>query len=214
MADLTEFHKDAIAELLNIGMGSAAASLSEMVGEEVGLSVPGVNFFPREEAVEYLVNAVGDEVSVVRERFDGVFWGDAVLLFPAEKSQKLLNALLGENAYTPDMLAELTPEMMAELEQEGMTEVGNIILNACMGSLANIFGQNLSYHLPQFSKGLCAEVLAASSDSSSDDQGVLLLHMDFLLKETQINGYLTLLMDVNSMRALTQQIDIYINGME
>ncbi len=214
MDALSEFYRDAVAELLNIGMGSAAASLSEMVGEEVALSVPGVNFFPRAEAIEYIKKAVGEEVAAVRERFEGVFWGDALLLFPAEKSQKLLSALLGENAFSPEMLAELTSEMMIELEQEGMTEVGNIILNACMGSLANIFGENLSYDLPQFSKCRCEEVLGPSAGSEGSDAGVLLLHMDFLLKETQVNGYLTLLMDVNSMQALMAQIDTYVTGME
>jgi len=213
MTELSEFHRDAIAELLNIGMGSAAASLSEMVGEEVLLSVPGINYFLRNEAIEYIREAVGNEVCAVRETFEGAFWGDALLLFPAEKSQKLLNALLGENAYAPEMMAEMTPDMMPELEQEGMTEVGNIILNACMGSLANIFGQNLTYQLPEFTKGACEEVLGGDIEASDSDQGVLLLHMDFSLKQTQVDGYLTLLMDVNSMQALVAQVDKYVSGM-
>ena len=37
-----EIFVDAISEILNIGMGQAAASLSEMVDEEVMLSVPYV----------------------------------------------------------------------------------------------------------------------------------------------------------------------------
>lgn len=213
MTELSEFHRDAIAELLNIGMGSAAAALSEMVGEEVDLSVPGVAFFVRKDAIEHLKATVGDEISAVRERFDGAFWGDAILLFPANQSQRLLNALLGEAAYAQEVGAASVSEAMSELEQEGMTEVGNIILNACVGSLANIFGQNLHYHLPVFIKGACEEVLGPAPSAGGTDQGVLLLHMDFILKQTQVNGYLTLLMDVNSMQALLAQVDDYVSGM-
>ncbi len=45
--ELSELQEDAISELLNIGMGTAASALSQMVGEEVMLSVPSVTIVPR-----------------------------------------------------------------------------------------------------------------------------------------------------------------------
>ena len=43
-----EYFLDAVAEILNIGMGYAASVLSDMVNEEVKLSVPGVIFVSRD----------------------------------------------------------------------------------------------------------------------------------------------------------------------
>ncbi|MBV1909629.1 MAG: chemotaxis protein CheC [Kangiellaceae bacterium] len=199
MKKLTEFQQDAIAELLNIGMGSAASSLSEMVGETVILSVPSVAFLPQDIAVGKIKEIVGDRITAVRESFKGSFWGDALLLFPANQSFDLVRALLKDDS--------LPLEMLSEMEQEALTEIGNIILNACLGSLANIFNQNLTYQLPVYSQGDCEEVMTGNSGNSKE--GILLLKMEFSLQETNIRGALSLLLDVDSMEALTTEITNY-----
>jgi len=48
---LDELQQDALTEVFNVGMGSAAASLSEMVGEEVQLTVPEISFVNKEDAI-------------------------------------------------------------------------------------------------------------------------------------------------------------------
>ena len=134
MTELSELQKDALGELLNIGMGRASASLSEMVGEEVELSVPKVDTLSRDEAIIRINSLVGNKVTAIKESFKGAFWGDALLLFPENHSLELVRALIKDDT--------LPAEMISEMEQEALTEVGNIILNACLGSLANIFQEN------------------------------------------------------------------------
>ena len=206
MIKLTELQKDALGELFNIGMGRASASLSEMVGEEVELSVPLVEILPYSEAIENISITVGQEVTAVRETFKGAFWGDALLLFPENQSLQLVKALLKDH--------DLPLDILTEMEQEALTEVGNIILNACLGSLANIFEKNLEFELPQYCHGSCIEVLKQENRPMQEnkDEGVLLIQMNFSLQKTKVNGYLTLLMDVDSMQALTKQLSIYFGG--
>ncbi len=201
MKKLTEFQQDAIAELLNIGMGRAAASLSEMVEEPVNLSIPKVEFIPKKDAIEQLHSIIGEKVTAIRESFSGSFWGDALLLFPENRSLELVRALIKDDS--------LPVEMLSELEQEALTEVGNIILNACLGSLANIFKQTLHFQLPQYTHGSCDQVINETQASNSSAEGVLLLQMNFSLQETDISGYLTLLMDVDSMQALSENLNLY-----
>ena len=146
MIVLTDFQQDVISELFNIGMGSAAASLSQMVGETVTLSVPSVEYLGQKMAVQRIQRIVGSQrVTGVKESFKGSFWGDALLIFPESRSSELVRALLKDE--------DLPLETITEMEQEALTEVGNIILNACLGSLANIFQQNLIYGLPQYTQG-------------------------------------------------------------
>jgi chemotaxis protein CheC len=204
MLELSEFQKDALGELLNIGMGRASASLSEMVGEEVELSVPQVETLTRKEAITRISSLVGDEITAVKESFKGAFWGDALLLFPENHSLELVRALIKDDT--------LPAEMISEMEQEALTEVGNIILNACLGSLANIFNKNLEFALPQYSHGSCNDVLTMDPSSETSPDGVLLLQMNFSLEKTKVSGYLTLLMDVASMQALSKQLNSYFGG--
>ncbi len=203
MRELSELQKDALGELLNIGMGQASASLSEMVGEEVELSVPHVETLSREETVTHINKLVGKEITAVKESFNGAFWGDAMLLFPKDHSLKLVKAIIKDDT--------LPAEMLLEMEQEALTEVGNIILNACLGSLANIFQENLEFSLPQYSHGNCISLLNIDT-SSTTPEGVLLLQMNFSLKKTKVSGYLTLIMDVTSMEALSKQLSEYFGG--
>ncbi|NRA16401.1 MAG: chemotaxis protein CheC [Oceanospirillaceae bacterium] len=203
MIVLTDFQQDVISELFNIGMGSAAASLSQMVGETVTLSVPSVEYIAQEKAVERIQNIVGSQhVTGVKESFKGSFWGDALLIFPESRSRELVRALLKDE--------ELPLETITEMEQEALTEVGNIILNACLGSLANILKQNLIYGLPEYTQGDCSELLGSKNTEQQENDGLLLLHMDFILQQTNLNGYLTLLMNVDSVNALSEQIDLYL----
>ena len=85
MHQLSETHQNILSELLNIGMGAATDALSQMVGEEVGLSIPTVNLYSRAEAADIISSKVGGIVSAVRESFQGAFWGDSLLLFSEEK---------------------------------------------------------------------------------------------------------------------------------
>ncbi|WDE11454.1 chemotaxis protein CheC [Thalassomonas haliotis] len=199
MLELTEFQQDAVAELLNIGMGKAAASLSEMVKQKVDLSIPSVEIMLRHLAVDHIRDTVGNEVTAVKETFKGTFWGDAFLLFPESQSLELVRALLQEDGLPLDMLSEM--------EQEALTEVGNIILNACLGSLANIFEQSFHCDLPRYAQGACDIIFNRNLVAARSADAVLLVRMNFSLKANNVNGLLTLMMDVESMQALTDLIN-------
>jgi chemotaxis protein CheC len=182
-------------------MGRASASLSEMVGEEVLLSVPKVELLSHLKAEESIKSSIGEQVTTIRESFKGAFWGDALLIFPENQSLALVKALLkGE---------DLPIEILSEMEQEALTEVGNIILNACLGSLSNIFKQDLEFSLPQYSHGHCNDVIQQKKSTDKETEGVLMLQMNFILQTTKVNGYLTLLMDVDSMQALSKELEVY-----
>ncbi len=203
MDKLSNFQKDAITEVLNIGMGVAAASLSEMVYEPVHLSVPNVEMLLREDAITRIRELAGDELSAVVESFDGTFSGDAMLIFPKTQTFALVRALLQEQ--------DMSLEILSEMEQEALTEVGNIILNACLGSLANIFNSSLNYQLPTYTQGTCKDLFLQQMRLKTSVEGVLLLNMHFLMKQTNIDGYLIILMDVNSLRELTKELENYFN---
>jgi len=206
MVELTDFQQDAVAELLNIGMGQAAASLSEMVNQKVDLSIPKVEVMHRRHAVEHIRKSMGNEITAVKESFKGGFGGDAFLLFTESQSLEVVRELLKEDGLPLDILSEM--------EQEALTEVGNIILNACLGSLANIFEHNFHCDLPSYSQGACDIIFSPELTVERSAEVVLLVGMDFTLKNNNISGLLTLMMDVESMQALTELINVTFGIME
>ena len=48
---LTPYQKDGLTELVNISFSRAAASLAELTGQRIGLSVPQVDVYPIGELI-------------------------------------------------------------------------------------------------------------------------------------------------------------------
>ncbi|MGB0494881.1 MAG: hypothetical protein ACPGJI_00895 [Kangiellaceae bacterium] len=195
---LSSLQQDAIGEVLNIGMGAAGAALSEMVNHEVSLSVPYVELLDQEIAIKHIKEANGENFKAVKEGFSGAFGGEALLFFSESHSKDLVNILLSKD--------NLPLELAAEMEKEIITEIGNIILNACLGSLSNLFVKDLKLQLPSFVHGGYDTVINNAQKSNEHKDSILLLKMKFSLKDQNITGFITLLMAVDSAKALTKEV--------
>ena len=199
MFDLSELQHDALVEIFNIGVGHAAASMSEIVNEEVTMSVPSISFLNRADAAALLGNKDTDRICGVSQHYEGAFTTEAILMFPEDKSLDIVRLMVGESV----PLKELT-----EMEQEAMSEIGNIILNSCIGTLANIFSQELHGSLPQYHLGTSEEILTASGGLGNTV--VLMLHIDFVLEKHQIHGYVAFILDMSALHDLREQVDHYL----
>lgn len=203
-AVLDDFYLDAVAEVLNVGMGSAAASLSEMISEEITLSVPGVVFVNRGIATEHINEKAKTDVSGVHQHFQGAFGGDAMLLFPEEQSLQLVRAVLQQD--------DMTLEDLSEMEQEAMTEIGNVILNSCLCSMADMFGKEIHGEIPEFVQGSVEQVLTSDESKIENTEAiVLLLNMDFSVATKNIQGYVTFLMDVEEVLQFKTNIQAFLS---
>ncbi len=199
MLKLSELQHDALVEIFNIGVGHAAASMSDIVGEEVTMSVPSISFLNRADAAQLLGNKDGSRICGVSQHYEGAFETEAILMFPEDKSLDIVRMMVGESV----PFKELT-----EMEQEAMSEIGNIILNSCVGTLANIFAEELRGSLPQYHIGTSEEILAASGGQG--DTVVLMLHIDFILQKHQIHGYVAFVLDLTAMSDLQAHVDRYL----
>jgi hypothetical protein len=90
---LDELERDALTELVNIGVSRAAGNLRKMVGEQVLLSVPSVEVVTREGATILIRERESGELVAVRQDFEGVFSGRALLIFPKSNSMALVHAV-------------------------------------------------------------------------------------------------------------------------
>lgn len=197
---LSDEQKDAMVEMLNIGIGAAAAALSEMVDDEVMLSIPDVELLTPTTGAKILNDAVSTSVSAVHQDFDGPMWGKALLFFPEEKSLELVRAVLDES---------MPIEVLGEMAQEGMTEIGNVILNACLSSFADMFEQQINTGIPEFFNGNVETLFKLNIENKDDTETLLLLKMEFNLKQKEINGYISFLMSISSIRAFINSINEY-----
>ncbi|AMO46603.1 CheC, inhibitor of MCP methylation [Enterobacter sp. FY-07] len=201
LPDISEIESDSLMEIFNIGVGHAAAAMSSIVNEEVRMSVPTIRFAPRSEAADEL--GAGISLFGISQHYEGAYATEAILMFPEEASFEIVRMMVG------DMIPA---HELGEMEREAMSEIGNIVLNACVGTLANMFQQELQGSLPVVRVGSSKQILNPNKDDS--DPLVMMLRIDFSLERQQIQGYLAFILDMSALRDLREQIRLYISRLE
>jgi len=196
---LDELEIDALTELVNIGVSRAAASLRDMVGEQVFLSVPSVAVTSPARAAELIGERETSVLIAVRQGFQGAFSGSALLIFPEKNSLELVRAVAGDHLSLEDIL---------ELEQEALAEIGNVILNGCMATIANLLQRRLTISLPEILTGSAKDLF--NKTPSPLGEVVLFIHIDFTIKGRELSGYVAMMMDLPSLEALKLLVDEFI----
>ncbi|HEU6442718.1 MAG TPA: chemotaxis protein CheX, partial [Microvirga sp.] len=169
---LTELERDALTELVNIGVSRAAASLRKMIGEQVLLSVPSVEIMAPQNAARLIGERETEDLVAIQQQFEGAFSGRALLIFPEETSLDLVRAILGD---------DVPPDQIAEMELEALAETGNVILNGCLATMANMLKRSLNISLPQVVRGDGSRLFTLAQDRP-DGGLVLFLYINFSVR--------------------------------
>ena len=198
---LTELEHDALTELVNIGVSRAASSLRKMIGQHVTLAVPSVEVVTRTTAAALIRERESDLLIAVRQDFEGAFFGRALLIFPVASSVELVRAVTG------DMLS---PDEMKEMETEALAETGNVVLNSCLATMANMLQKPLTMSLPQVVRG-DGKLFFELEEMDTRGGVVLFLYINFSVGGWDIRGYIAMLMDLPSLDTLKGLISEFIN---
>jgi len=198
---LTDLHLDALSEVFNIGAGRAAASLSEIVSEEVKLSVPSIEFRKCADLTAKLLSLDQSQLGVVKQKFSGAFTADASLLFTEDNALEIMRDMMG---------SQISVEELAEFEQEAMCELGNIILNACLSAMADMLEIQLESSLPSYSVSNSDDYIQ-SIIGGEDQTYIMILHIDLEIERRQVNGRLIFLFSSSSLSTLRVQIDTFLH---
>jgi chemotaxis protein CheC len=198
--ELSEIEQDALAEIANMGVSRAATSLRQLVGEQVLLSVPAVRIVTRDAASRLVQRGHAPSLIAVQQLFEGPFSGKALLIFPQAQSLELVRSIVDPEHSLEDVI---------DLEEEALAETGNIILNACLATIANVLGRTMRMSLPSILRGDGDAVFDVKAGS---DNLVLFLYIDFTIKNRDIRGFIALLMDLPSISALRDIISDFIEG--
>jgi chemotaxis protein CheC len=199
-SQLSAIERDALAEIVNMGVNRAATSLRQMVGEQVLLSVPAVNIVTRRAASELVEQGQSPKLVAVQQSFNGPFSGRALLIFPQDQSLELVRSIVGDEHSLEDII---------DLEQEALAETGNIILNGCLATIANVLHRTMRMSLPTVIRGNGAALFDVQSGATSF---VLFLYIDFSIKNRNVHGFIGLLMDLPSITTLKDIVGEYIGG--
>lgn len=197
---LTADQLDALTEIFNIGAGRAAASLSDIVGDEVLLSVPQVEFYPANDVNAKVLSLSSARLGSVKQKFNGPFDLTASLVFTEERALEIVQEMLGSQVEMADLV---------EYEQEAMCEVGNIILNASMSAMADMLHIAFDSTLPEYSSDT-PDVVIGRIVADTNNPMLLILHMNMIIEKRRSQGTLIFWLSSSSLNLMILHIDQFI----
>lgn len=196
--ELNTVQHDALVELLNIGFGRAGASLSKLTDQRVLLEVPSVAIHPITHLNQSLGRVVDDRVASVHQVFRGPVAGDALLLLDPVAAATLTELLTDVAPLTTD----LDPST-----REVFTEVGNIVLNACIGTFGNMLEVPVSFSVPEVDVTSVNTVIDRLIDGGDAFRYALVVTAGFRLRDSAVTGYVVIVLTVQSLRRLLDALD-------
>ena len=196
--NLTTVQEDALVELINIGFGRAAAALSKLTGHRVQLEVPQVTMCPIEEMADRLRPMLANELATVHQIFSGPVDGDALLVLDQHSAAILKELLTDEPAL---------PLEIDRSAREVITEIGNILLNACLGTFGNLLKVQVSFSVPHLTLDTLASVVESIAVDREGLRYALIVHSSFRLRDSSLTGYLVIVLGVASIERLIAALE-------
>jgi len=196
---LTERQNDALSELINIAFARTGAALSELTGQRVILSPPNVSMHRTVDLPEALAAFIPGEVASIHQVFAGPVAGDALLLLNHDGAVELTSLLVED---------PIPSAYLDESAREVLTEVGNILLNACLGMFGNLLKVHVSFSVPRLHLESLDE-LVASLITDDDRRYALVVATAFQVRDSQVSGFLVMALSVASLDRLLYEVEAW-----
>ncbi len=196
--NLTPQQQDALTELINIAFSRTAAALSEMTGHRVLLDAPQVTLCPIAELTKQLDGLVIGEIATVHQIFTGLVSGDALLMLNYEGALMLSDLLIGGRVPSPRLDAS---------DREVLTEVGNILLNACLGMFGNLLKVHVTFSVPQLHLAALHALLDSLVIGQDELRHALVVYTNFRMRDSAVTGYLVIVLGVASLDRLLDEVE-------
>ena len=197
---LTEAQNDSLAEFINIAFGRTGAALSELTGHRVILNPPSVSVYPTNQLNGALAKFVPGDVASIHQVFVGPIAGDALLLLNHDGAVHLADLLT--DGSTPS-------KYLDESAREVLTEVGNILLNACLGMFGNMLHIHVSFSVPRLHIESLDELIESLITEKNSLHYALVIYTAFQIRDSAVNGYLVMVLSVASLDRLIMEVEAW-----
>jgi chemotaxis protein CheC len=198
MDALSPLQTDALTELLNIAFGLTAAKLSEISGCRVLLDPPIIGVHPMRALTRELRPFVTGPVASIHQVFSGPISGDAILFLNYDGAVKLSNLFVEEY---------LRSQRLDASTEEILTEMGNMLLGACLGVFGNLLEVRVSFSIPLLHLDSLEHFLNSFSINGAELRHAVVIATSFNIREQGVEGRLVMVLGVSSLDRLIQAVE-------
>lgn len=193
--------QEAFEEILNIGLGRAAVTLSKILNQEVmfaasGIQVSNIN---TGQVLDLVKRTGGDSWVSVSQTIGGDFDAVSLLVLSNENALVMMRGIT-QDATVNDFARDYDPDVLSE--------VASVVLTASMSAMVNMLDLSLESYQPVHHYGDCESVML--------DSPVLpvkvLIALDMIIAGRKVNGFMTLSLSHKSLQAMVQYLNQYLES--
>jgi chemotaxis protein CheC len=191
---------DALAEFVNLGMGKAGEVLNQMLNSHIALSAPTIRFIDQRDLSPVLAESPDSVLSAVEMVYRGSMEGAVELVFKTADAGKLVDCIIGQE--------NIQEEGLDSIRSGTLCEVGNIVINAVLGTISNELRLDLEYTVPAYQEKTAQELV--EKENLRKGQIILLIETQFLIESLEINGNIIIFLSIRSYEKLKQAVIAYL----
>jgi chemotaxis protein CheC len=192
--------RDALGEIVNIGMGVAGSALAQVLNAFVELTVPSVDLVDRQRIAGLLEAGTGtaEDLIAVRQSFFGRIMGESLILFEGSEAAGLADLIGHEQGPTVDQKHEL------------LLDLANIVIGACVNGIAEPLHEIVSFAAPAMLIGRPKACEFALRESGNWQRG-LVINVDFRLEARSFHSRVLVFLAEQSLELIDRDISRFLD---
>lgn len=197
---LSSLEIDTLREIGSIGTGNAATALSQMMNQQIRITLPEVRIMEYNEAIEWIGGP--EEVTAgVLVKMSGDIGGIMLSVQKLELVNVVLSAMLGANI---DSYENLT-----ELERSAMVEIGNIMISTFINALSGLADVNIKLTVPAFAVDMQGAILTVPmAEYGGMSDYLMAIGGNFVCDGKEVPCHLILSPDLRSLDFLLRKLGV------
>ena len=190
--------EDALKEAVNIGIGSAATALAQIVNDKVIVEVPKVNFSTLDKVPD-LFGGAEKLVTTVYLKVLGDLSGVILFSFDKNDANRFADIVLGQKRGETKMLDEMA--------RSAIKEVAMILSGTYVSALAKLLNMKLLLSFPALAQDMAGaivdNILIETSEKSDHS---IVVEAEIRIVNKKVNAYIFFIPDTDSLDRMLESL--------
>lgn len=192
----TDLQLDGLKEIINIGGGHAATSISMMVNRKIDMRVPEVEILSYEKLYQQLL-AENEEVYAVVSQILGDVRGVFLFVLTNPAADKMTEFMVG------------TTEFDEEVKASAVNELTNIVSNSFLGAIGKFLGNQLISSLPIIQYDYFGAIISSVYMALNQfDDHIMVIRNEFTYDEDRLEASLFFIPETGGIEKILTTLGI------
>lgn len=200
LLQLSPEQKDILKEVSNIGAGSGATALAQLLRRKITMSVPGVRVMPLDEVVN-VTGGADHKVVGIFQRVEGPAPCNILFILSLDSAMHLVDMLLNRSLGTT--------RLIDKLNKSALEEMGNIVSGSFLNALNEFTGLKFVPSVPSISMDMAGAMLnSVLYHYGHVGDHALVIDTEFAEQDRQLEGNFLLFPDPGSLTKILSALGV------